>query len=299
MLYDDGMTTAVDIDSYTAKIAKLLAQAEGKGVTEAEAEVFLKKAQELATLHSIDLAKARHLTVAKERTTPIQRTITLGVRGTRGLNTLVALFGGIARANDITYNIAHNSTYVVAFGFAEDIDVAEALYASLTVQMATAAAAYRTQGDWKDTTVFRPGHYRYVDYRTGEPTRARSYYAEREWVDSDYVPITWLSARLDFQQGFASRVGQRLAAAKREAEQQATAAEDTAGGTPEAGTALVLVEKRDAIDAFYKATSNARGSYKGGRKVANWGTYDSGRRAGDSARLSNATSLPGARKALA
>jgi hypothetical protein len=35
------------------------------------------------------------------------------------------------------------------------------------------------------------------------------------------------------------------------------------------------------------------------RQVANWGTYDSGRRAGDSARLSNATSLPGARKALA
>ena len=258
------MTSPTD---YTEKIAKLLAQAEGNGTTEAEAEVFLRKAQELATLHSIDLAKARHLTVAKERTTPVQRTITLGVAGTRGLNTLVSLFGGIARANDITYNIAHNSTYVVAFGFSEDIEVAEALYASLVVQMATAAAQHRKTGDWKQEQVW----------------------SDRHW---EYRTPTWLSARLDFQQGYASRVGQRLAMAKLRTEQKAVATEGT-------GTELVLVEKTAQIADFYKANSTARGSYRGGRRVGNWGTYDSGREAGNSARLSGSTNLPGARKEIA
>ena len=291
------MTSPTD---YTEKIAKLLAQAEGNGVTEAEAEVFLLKAQELATLHSIDLAKARHLTVAKERTTPVQRTITLGVAGTRGLNTLVSLFGGIARANDITYNIAHNSTYVVAFGFSEDIDVAEALYASLVVQMASAAAQYRKTGTWKQETTYRAPRYEYYLVSTGEKVSKaygdrwgwRSDDIDQRYIPGEHVPISWLSARLDFQQGYASRVGQRLAQAKRETEQKAAATEGT-------GTELVLVEKRDQVADFYKATSTARGSYRGGRRVGNWGTYDSGREAGNSARLSGATNLPNARKEIA
>ena len=268
MLYGGAMTSPTD---YTAKIAKLLAQAEGPGTTEAEAEVFLRKAQELATLHSIDLAKARHFTVAKERTTPIQRTITLGVRGTRGLNTLVQLFGGIARANDVTINIAHNSTYVVAFGFSEDIDVAEALYASLTVQMASAAAHYRKKGTWRDEKAW----------------------SDRHW---EYRPITWLTARLDFQQGYASRVGQRLAEAQNEAEQRVVTTETD--NLP-IGTALVLAAKRDQVADYYKTTSNARGSYRGGRRVGSWSTYDSGRQAGNSARLSGSTNLPGARREIA
>lgn len=131
------MTTA---SSITEKIAKLLAQAEGAG-TEAEAQTFMDKAQQLATLHSIDLAKARHITVAKQRTAPVTRTITIGVRGTKGLNTLVQLIIGIARANDVILNVAHNSTAVFAYGFAEDIDITEALFASLSVQMAHAVAA--------------------------------------------------------------------------------------------------------------------------------------------------------------
>ena len=140
------MTSPTD---YTEKVAKLLAQAEGNGVTEAEAEVFLLKAQELATLHSIDLAKARHLTVAKERTTPVQRTITLGVRGTRGLNTLVSLFGGIARANDITYNIARKEHQ----DFASNIDLIDVLpprlyEGVLTPKTVDAANRELVGGDW-------------------------------------------------------------------------------------------------------------------------------------------------------
>lgn len=264
--------------SLTDKIAKLLNQAERAG-TDAESATFMAKAQELATLYSIDLAKARHATVAKERTAPVQRTITLGVRGTRGLNTLVALFSGIAAANDITIDVAHNSTRVFAFGYAEDIDVAEALFASLSVQMAQAADAYRKEGSWKHETIYRPG--RFENFR---------------WIDGEEKPITWLSARLDFQAGFAAQVGRRLAAARAEAENAARAADST--DPTSTGTDLVLVTKREAVSDFYRSASTARGSYRGGRQTTSTAARGAGRRAGDRASLSRSTGIGGTRKAL-
>ncbi|SHX28724.1 Protein of uncharacterised function (DUF2786) [Mycobacteroides abscessus subsp. abscessus] len=73
---------------------------------------------------------------------PTQRTITIGEAGTRGLRTYVNLFALIAGANDVTCDVASNSTYVYAYGFAEDIDAVHALYASLVVQMVRASDAY-------------------------------------------------------------------------------------------------------------------------------------------------------------
>ena len=278
------MTSLLDTAAHTAtsltdKIAKLLNQAERAG-TEAESATFMAKAQELATLYSIDLAKARHATVAKERTVPVQRTVTLGVRGTRGLNTLVALFSGIAAANDLNMDIAHNSTRVFVFGFAEDIDVAEALFASLSVQMAQAAEAYRKDGSWKSETIYRPGHFQGWN-----------------WIDGTEKPITWLSARLDFQAGFASQVGRRLEAARRDAENAARAADS--GDPASTGTDLVLVTKREAVSDFYRTTSNARGSYRGGRRTASSAARGAGHRAGDRASLSRSTGVGGARRAIA
>lgn len=274
-------------DSLTDKIAKLLNQAERAG-TEAESATFMAKAQELATLHSIDLAKARHATVAKEKTVPVQRTITVGVKGTRGLNTLVELFRGIAAANDVTINIAHNSTYVVAFGFTEDIDIAEALFASLSVQMAAAVAAWKREGDWKNETSYRPGRWS-GGARWGE------------WIEGEYKPVTWLSARLDFQEAYANRVGARLATAKREAEMEAKAREVAEKDYSEnsSGTDLVLVEKRAAVDEFYRHNSRARGSYRGGRRVGSAGAYHAGQVAGNRAHLSSQTAVGGVHKAIA
>lgn len=279
------------VESLTEKVAKLLNQAEHAG-TEAEAAAFMAKAQQLATLHSIDLAKARHATIAKQRTTPVSRTITLGVKGTRGLNTLVELFKGIADANDITLNIAHNSTYVIGFGFAEDLDVAESLYASLSVQMARAVQAYRASGQWRNEEVYRPGR-----------VVGRGW--DERWVEGEFKPITWLSARLDFQEGFARRIGTRLRDAQREAQDRAEAddlsasAGDATGiDSGPAGTAMVLVEKREAIAQFYNKTSRARGSYRGGRRVSCSGAVAAGSTAGSKAQLSANTSLAGARKAL-
>lgn len=266
--------------SVTEKVAKLLAQAEKAG-TEAEAQTFMDKAQQLATLHSIDLAKARHITIAKQRTTPVQRTITIGVRGTKGLNTLVTLINGIARANDVILNVAHNSTAVYAFGFAEDIDITEALFASLSVQMASAAAAWKREGTWRNDEVYRRDRYGWGEYK----------------------PVTWLTARLDFQQSFAVRVGSRLARAKRAAEAQAEAAEttDTADttGNDEVGTALVLVEKRETVHDYHRQHSNARGTYRGYRDGGATSSRIAGAAAGERAKLSSHSQIGGARKALA
>lgn len=271
-------------DKLTMRVAKLLAQAENAG-TEEESTVFMAKAQELATLHSIDMAKARHATREKERTVPVQRVIELGVRGTKGLNTLVALIRGIAAANDVKLNIWSDSTKVIAFGFAEDIDVTEAMYASLSVQIAAAAMEWKKKGTWRGDQVYVPGHWDTVD-------------GWGQWIDGHYKPVTWLTARLDFQLGYARRVGQRLAEAK-------LAAVDAAGGSDTesvmesgTGTSLVLVEKQRSVDDFYRHTSKARRSYRGNRAPVSRASTRAGAEAGQRARLSSRDELPGARKAV-
>ncbi|HEX2616635.1 MAG TPA: DUF2786 domain-containing protein [Flavobacteriales bacterium] len=200
------------------RIAKLLNQAENAG-TAAEADVFMAKAQELATIHSIDLARARHATVAKERTIPVQRTIHIGERGSRGLRTLVDLYLGIASANDITCTIAHNATKVYAVGFAEDIDISEALFASLQVQMAKFAEEFKRAATWKDEKVYVEGGYRGSGW-------------DREWVPGQYKPQTWLTARLNFQSAYAYRIQSRLLDAKRAEERVQREADDARAARP-------------------------------------------------------------------
>lgn len=329
------------------KIAKLLNQAENAG-TEAEAAVFMAKAQTLATTYSVDLAKARHATKAKERTVPQQRQIHIGKAGSRGLRTLVDLYLGIAAANDIQVTIAHNATYVNGVGFAEDLDVAEALYASLLTQQAKAAEEFKRHGDWADEKIYVEGHYKGYT-----------------WVPGQYKPQTWLTARLNFQDAFASRIRTRLAEAKYAEEKRIKDAEAEAAQRPhldadgnptvffnqwlidnhgidlndledESGTvlelsellrnledswtqeiladfaadleaqdsapgaALVLVEKRKAVDeAAAPMLKRARGSYRGGTSgaVSSSGRA-AGRAAGDRARLGGGTAIGGVRGAI-
>ena len=67
-------------------------------------------------------------------------------RARKGLRTYVQLFVVIAAANDVKCDVASNSTFVYAYGFAEDIDATHALYASLVVQMVKASDAYIATG---------------------------------------------------------------------------------------------------------------------------------------------------------
>jgi hypothetical protein len=163
-------------DKMLARIAALLRQAEGTDNPH-EAEAFMAAAQRLATATSIDLAVARsHAAKRSAAQTPIQRTVTIGPAGTKGLRTYVQLFVLIAAANDVRCDVASNSTFVYAYGFAEDIDVSHALYASLVVQMVRASDTYIASGAHRPT-----------------PT---------------------ITARLNFHLAFGTRVGRRLAEAR-------------------------------------------------------------------------------------
>ena len=176
-----------------ARIAALLRQAEGTDNPH-EAEAFMATAQRLATARSIDLAVARaHAATRLKSQAPVQRTITIGTAGTRGLRTYVQLFTVIAHANDVKCDVASNSTFVFAYGFAEDIDATHALYASLVVQMVAASNTYISSGAHRPT-----------------PT---------------------ITARLNFQLAFGARVGQRLTQARDDAQQQARADRTSRPGT--------------------------------------------------------------------
>jgi hypothetical protein len=180
-------------DKMLARIAALLRQAENTENAH-EAEAFMAAAQRLATTTSIDLAVARaHAGARTAAQTPVQRTITIGAAGARGLRTYVQLFVAIAIANDVKCDVASNSTFVYAYGFAEDIDATHALYASLVVQMVRASDSYIATGEHRPT-----------------PT---------------------ITARLNFHLAFGSRIGQRLSEARDEAKRAATDGEDRRPGT--------------------------------------------------------------------
>lgn len=180
-------------DKMLARIAALLRQAEGTDNPH-EAEAFTAAAQRLATATSIDLAVARsHSDKRTAAQIPVQRTITIGEAGTRGLRTYVQLFTVIAHANDVKCDIASNSTFVYAYGFAEDIDASHALYAGLVVQMVKSSDAYIGSGAHRPT-----------------PT---------------------ITARINFQLAFGARVGQRLSQARDEVQHAATKAGKDRPGT--------------------------------------------------------------------
>jgi hypothetical protein len=180
-------------DKMLARIAALLRQAEGTDNPH-EAEAFMSTAQRLATARSIDLAVARaHAATRSKSEMPVQRTITIGTAGTRGLRTYVQLFMVIAHANDVKCDVASNSTFVYAYGFAEDIDATHALYASLVVQMVGASNSYISSGEHRPT-----------------PT---------------------ITARLNFQLAFGSRIGKRLSDAREDAQREAKADRKSRPGT--------------------------------------------------------------------
>jgi hypothetical protein len=269
-------------EKYIAKLGKLLRQAE-KAATPAEAEAFMSVAQRLSTSHAIDLEVARqHQADEEKRETPIQKHIIIGESGKRGLFTYVELFSRIASVNEVKINIAHNSTYVIAFGFPSDIEVVEALYASLVLQMVHASDEYIRSGEYKAETVLRPV------YRTVYDSWDDRY--RRRVVDYNHKPVHATTARVSFQKAFADKIGQRLRTARREAVAEAEArrqAEPQVAQSESNGTELVLANKAVEVADFYNQKSDARGSWKGGQGVSSYSAHaaGAGREAGARARL--------------
>lgn len=151
---DSGAVTAAEHEARAPKdevtlldkISKVLHQAENAS-TEEEADAYFKRAQMLATRYSIDLAVARQHTAKKhKREEPEHRSFTVGRARKRGNVQMVNLFHAIASNNDVRINIAHDSTTVYPFGFGSDLDVCEALFAHLSIQMVSEANRFLKSG---------------------------------------------------------------------------------------------------------------------------------------------------------
>lgn len=265
--------------SHLDRIAALLAKAE-RSDNEHEAEAYLAKAQALATQSSVDLAVARARTARREaREQPASRTVHIGEPGQRANKHLVTLFVVVGRCNGVQMDIARNSTYVIAYGMPSDLDMVDALYASLATQMATSAAHWLAAGEW----------------------RIDSYISRDGWKK----PHTAQTARAAFYRAYTERIEVRLDEARKEviaaAEQQhVDVLPEEAGRTPGHGAvattgALVLRAKEAEIRAFYRQSSTARGSWSGytGAVSRNGGRAShAGRDAASRARLSTAKGLP-------
>lgn len=117
------------------KVSKLLAQAENAGTPE-EAATFMEKVQELATANGIDLAVARMHQAKKERVqVPEERRIQVNPY-TRKQNRkhFIDLACVIADVNDVEYLIGGEHS-LLAVGFPSDLEMVEALYTHLAIQM--------------------------------------------------------------------------------------------------------------------------------------------------------------------
>lgn len=269
-------------DKYLTKIAGLLRKAETTD-NQHEADAYLQAAQRLAMLSSVDLAVARaHGTAREKRAVPTQRSITIGEPGRRGLRTFVQLFLEIGRANSLTCDIARDSTRVYAYGFDTDIDAAQALYSSLVVQMVRSSDGYIKSKRYAQETVGR-----WVRVDGGR--RAASH----EWQER---PVHASTARVNFQQAFAARIGVRLKEASAQAQRQAVDA-DASGAT---GVEIVLRAKEVELRDHYRAHSTARGHWRGTSAGSGYSELASqaGDRAARTARFGSEQAIGGGRPAL-
>jgi hypothetical protein len=284
------------------KVSALLSKAENTD-NEAEAEAYFEAAQRIAASNSIDLAVARmHNKTKQAPETPIRRQIIMGERGKRYLADRVELFDAIAGPNGVRIDIAHNSTYVNAYGFPSDVDMVEALFSSLVIQMVKSGDAYIKSGEYKVEMVCQTrAVYEYEENYWGGKRRVFSHY---ETVEK---PVHGAVARRSFYRGFAGKIRQRITEIVAKAKAEAESAEDLVVGTSaveviehqSTGTELALASRDLAVKDFYKETSRARGSWKGGRSSGYSGNARSaGNTAGANARIGSQGALSGSRTAL-
>ena len=156
------------------KISKLLAKAENAGTPE-EAEAFMAKVQELATINGIDLAVARMHQAKKEKVQEIEeRRIAVNPHNRkRNRKHFVDLALAIAAVNDVQCTITTNDAAIFALGFPSDLDVVEALNTHLAVQMVTECDEELKRGANKDVR------------RVLKTERVKIPDEERAWGESD------------------------------------------------------------------------------------------------------------------
>ncbi len=256
------------------RIAALLAKAEGTD-NPAEADAYMMKAQALATQASVDLAVARARSAAKSQPSrPISRTVTIGEKGKRANSHLVSLYVVIAHPNGVQVDVAHNSTYVIGYGLVNDLDVIDAMFASLATQMVAAANEWLKLGAWKsESYVSTP--------RSGNGWRRSK------------KPHTAQTARAAFYRAYVERIGERLEAAQAAVVQRTVVVDE--GAAPVSGE-MVLRSRDVEVRTFYRTESKARGAWSGysGQVSGRAGSATrAGRDAAARARLGGNKELPG------
>ena len=109
-------------------------------------------------------------------------------------------------------------------------------------------------------------------------------------------PTPTITARLNFQLAFGSRIAQRLSEARDEARREATEAPAAAA----TGTALALRDKDVELRDHYRGHSKARGTWRAASPSAGYSpaARHAGDHAGRPARLGASPELPGARRRL-
>ena len=268
------------------KIGALLLKAE-RSDNEHEQDAFMKKAQQLATLASIDLEAARLRQETKEkRETPEARHVQLfdWADKSQTKSYFIELFMAIGRANDLRFLISNRNAYVIAHGFPSDIDVTEALYQSLSLQMVQSAEQYLKRKEYREE---------WVTYETQVPGTSFGFWGNE--VVSKRKRMDGRTARRNFYDGFRNRISERLHEAKREAVASVDPFETATGETESA--ALVLKRKVDEVEDFYQSKLPKRsGSWRGGGNT----TYSksanaAGSSAGSRANMGGGASISGKR----
>ena len=310
-----------------AELARILAKAENNP-NDAEAELAFERAAKLSARYGIDLAVARAHLAGKEREQPVKEKVKVGDVTRRDNTYMMELFTDIAQANDLRCTIQgdhlqpkegeergfwryskeirediewsgydlkdpaqkdeirrefghpdewvsktqfKDSIYCNLYGFPSDIEMTKKLYAVAVVMMTSQA----------DKAI-----------RAGVP--------KSEGINAK----AW---RINFYVGFAHRLNQRLLTLKREAEREAMAEIE---GTGERSTALVLADKKEEVDEFFKSenqhfyradgTQKKGRSWSGGQVRGGAVGYDAGWDAADKVNLgTNDNALAaGARKGI-
>lgn len=209
-------------------LSKLLNQAEN-AATQAEADAFFAKAQEIATLHAISLEQARaHTAASQKRESPTHEQITIGQPRQHVNSHLCLLATAVGQANSLRTNLASNNTFVIWFGLPSDIDTAVVLLQSIAHQMVRAADAFVRGRSWVD--------------ELDRETRA---------------PMTAQKARKSYYTTYVGVISRRLMTARKDAEQQYDQA--TSAGSAE----LVLRGKEVEVRDYYRQNSTARGNWRG------------------------------------
>jgi hypothetical protein len=119
------------------QLSKILNQAERAEEGSPERELFMERAMRMSQVYSIDLAVARSHREKKERIEqPEKRDFKVGEHGKPSKSAhFVDLLIAICDNHDIKVTISHSRVYVYGFGMPSDLDVAERLYAILSLQM--------------------------------------------------------------------------------------------------------------------------------------------------------------------